>query len=211
MKIAVIGATGHAGSAIVNEALARGHEVTALVRNAAKAQQMFGETVTIVEKDAMTLVAADLQDFDYVVDGFATLDAAYRHLDLAARLVSELRGNTTTALFFILGASSLLENGKRVIDRVLAENAGAPWLATPEQQWHEYQYLQWIDNVNWTALSPQFTFEPGPKTRYQLGKDDLMTNAAGKSTVTTGNFAAATLDEMEHPTHLRQRFTVCDA
>lgn len=211
MKIAVIGATGHAGSAIVAEALARGHEVTALVRNAAKAQQMFGETVTIVEKDAMTLVAADLQGFDYVVDGFATRDAAYRHLDLATRLVSELRGNTTTTLFFILGASSLLENGKRVIDRVLAENAGAAWLATPEQQWHEYQYLQWIDNVNWTALSPQFTFEPGPKTHYQLGKDDLLTNAAGKSTVTTGNFAAATLDEIEHPTHLRQRFTVCDA
>ncbi|WP_175265057.1 NmrA family NAD(P)-binding protein [Lacticaseibacillus nasuensis] len=36
MKIAVIGATGRAGSAIVAEALARGHQVVAVVRNAKK-------------------------------------------------------------------------------------------------------------------------------------------------------------------------------
>lgn len=36
MKIAVIGAGGKAGSEIVKEALDRGHEVTAIVRSAAK-------------------------------------------------------------------------------------------------------------------------------------------------------------------------------
>ncbi len=36
MKIGIIGATGKAGSRILKEALDRGHEVTAIVRNAAK-------------------------------------------------------------------------------------------------------------------------------------------------------------------------------
>jgi hypothetical protein len=36
MKIAVIGATGFVGSAILQEALQRGHEVTAIVRHTEK-------------------------------------------------------------------------------------------------------------------------------------------------------------------------------
>lgn len=210
MKIGVIGATGHAGSAIVNEALSRGHQVTAIVRNAAKAEKMFGDKVTVIQKDAMAITKADLTPFDVVVDSFATRDAAYRHLDLATRLVSELRGDDHTRVFFILGASSLLDHGKRVIDQVLAANKGADWVQTPQQQWHEYQFLQWVDNVNWTAMSPQFEFKVGPRSAYQLGKDELLHNNEGKSTVTTGNFAAAMLDEIEHPNHIRSRFTVCD-
>ena len=38
MKIALIGATGFVGSAILQEALNRGHEVTAIVRNPEKLQ-----------------------------------------------------------------------------------------------------------------------------------------------------------------------------
>lgn len=41
MKIAVIGATGKAGQKIVEEALQRGHEVTAIVRSAAKVTALF--------------------------------------------------------------------------------------------------------------------------------------------------------------------------
>ncbi|MFD1433095.1 NAD(P)H-binding protein [Lacticaseibacillus yichunensis] len=212
MKIAVIGATGHAGSAIVQEAQSRGHQVTALVRNAAKAQEMFDERVTIVEKDALALTAADLTDYDAVVDAFATRAAAYQHVDLAARLVAALRGNTTTTLYFILGASSLKQaDGSYVIDEVLAKNAGADWVETPHQQFHEYQFLQWIDNVKWTAVSPQFSFVPGPKTKYRIGTDELMLDADGKSVVSTGNLASALLDEMEDPEFLHKRFTVVNA
>lgn len=37
-----------------------------------------------------------------------------------------------------------------------------------------------------------------------------MFNSEGQSTVTTGNLASAVLDEIEHPTHPRERFTVVD-
>ena len=36
MKIAIIGASGKAGSLILKEAVSRGHEVTAIVRDASK-------------------------------------------------------------------------------------------------------------------------------------------------------------------------------
>ena len=48
MKIGVIGATGKAGSFIIEEAKVRGHEVTAIVRNAAKVN---APDVKILEKE----------------------------------------------------------------------------------------------------------------------------------------------------------------
>ena len=44
MKIGIIGATGNAGSAIYQETVQRGHEVTAIVRNEAKSKEQVGET-----------------------------------------------------------------------------------------------------------------------------------------------------------------------
>ncbi|MFD1484883.1 NAD(P)H-binding protein [Lacticaseibacillus baoqingensis] len=209
MKIAVIGATGKTGRAVVELALAHQHTVTAMVRNAAKAEAAFGQRVAIVEKDALALTPEELKGYDAVVDAFASRQAAYQHLDLATRLIATFRGDEHTIVAFILGASSLREaDGSLVIDRVLAKNAGADWVETPKQQAYEYQYLQWVDNVRWTAISPQFEFVDGPAGNYRLGQDDLMTDPAGKSIVTTGNLAAALLAELEHPAHLRQRFTV---
>lgn len=39
MKIGIIGASGKAGNEILKEAKKRGHEVTAIVRNASKVQE----------------------------------------------------------------------------------------------------------------------------------------------------------------------------
>lgn len=67
MKIGIIGATGKAGSRILKEALDRGHEVTAIVRNAAKITE---ENIKVLEKDVFALTSNDLQAFDVVVNAF---------------------------------------------------------------------------------------------------------------------------------------------
>ena len=69
MKIAVIGATGKQGSMIAEEALNRGHDVTAIVRNAAKVSNA---ELKVLEKDVFSLTPEDLSDFDVVVDAFGT-------------------------------------------------------------------------------------------------------------------------------------------
>ncbi|GAK47030.1 FMN reductase [Secundilactobacillus oryzae JCM 18671] len=210
MEIGIIGATGNAGKAIFEEAVRRGHDVTAIVRDREKAVEVLGHEAKILEKDAFSLSQADLAGFDYVIDAFRS-PKAYEHLDLAAKLIRLFRGNKHTTLFFILGAASLKDpSGNRLLKAILANNANAPWIETPLQQVHEYDFLTWIDNVNWTAISPQGNFKVGPATEYVMGTDQLMQNTEGESVVTTGNVAVAIVDEIEHPKHLRQRFTVVD-
>ncbi|MFC6171105.1 NAD(P)H-binding protein [Loigolactobacillus jiayinensis] len=210
MKIGIIGATGRVGSAILNEAEARGHKVTALVRNADKAKEMFGTDAAIIEKDALALDATDLNQFDVVVDAFASPEA-YQHLDLATKLISLFRNNKQIRLMFIVGSSSLKKaDGTRMLDDVLKMFANEPWVATPIQQVHELEFLQWVDNVDWSAISPQVNFEPGKKTQYHVGTDEVMENKAGKQAVSFGNFAGALVDELEAPQHKQQRFTVVD-
>ena len=67
MKIGIIGASGKAGSRILKEALDRGHEVTAIVRNASKITE---DNVKVLENDVFNLTSNDLQAFDVVVNAF---------------------------------------------------------------------------------------------------------------------------------------------
>ena len=87
----------------------RGHEVTAIVRNHKKAEDLFGSEAAILAKDAFDLAKEDLVAFDAIVNAFATEPAkAYRHVDLAAELIALLRESDSPRLVFILGAGSLL-------------------------------------------------------------------------------------------------------
>lgn len=65
MKIAVICANGKAGRLIVQEALNRGLDVTAVVRG--ENRSAAGKAIM---KDLFDLTAADLRGFDAVVDVF---------------------------------------------------------------------------------------------------------------------------------------------
>ena len=88
MKIGIIGATGRTGSALVQEAQARGHEVTVIVRNRTKAEQQFSAATTILAKDVFALTWDDLKDLDVIINAFASRGDGYQHLDLAAKLVT---------------------------------------------------------------------------------------------------------------------------
>lgn len=211
MKIGIIGATGNVGQVVTREAMNRGHEVTALVRDGEKAKNLLGNDVTIVEKDAMTLTHDDLAGYDVVVDAFASTKP-YQHLDLAARLVSFFREDDSTRLAFVVGASILHnETGETLLADTLKKYAGQPWLGGMIQQDHEYDFIQWVEDVDWTVITPSTEFVDGPKTSYKLGSDEVITSADGKEEVSFANFAAALLDEIETPKHIRQQFAVVNA
>lgn len=212
MKIGVIGATGHAGSKLYEEAKARGHEVTAIVRNAQKAQDMLGADAQILESDAFALTKADLTAFDVVIDGFAVgrfSGLGYLHVDLAAKLIHELRGTDKPRIFFLLGASSLkTASGRFLIEDLRNSPNSDQWIDVPEQQYREYLFLQLITDVNWVAVSPAGNFIPGDKSAYIRGTDQLLADSNGESILTTGNYAVAILDEIENPQVKQGRFTV---
>jgi len=199
MKIAIIGATGMAGTALYKESLLRGHEVTAIVRHKDKAVSLLGDGVKVIDKDV-------------IINAFATDPAkAYLHLDLAAKLVNFFRETEKPRLFFILGAASLLdENNKLFLDTLKTLPDVAPWISIPVEAYKTLNFLRSIENVNWVGVSPSAEFVPGEATVPVLGKDHLLSSSKGKSVVTSGTMAVAILDEVENPQFIRTRFTVCN-
>lgn len=214
MKIMIIGATGMAGSALVAEALKRGHQVVALARSTEKLANLPQDAnLTTLTQDAFTLDREALQDVDVVVDAFAIAPAqAYRHVDLAAHLVSQLREQTTPRLVFILGAGSLLTGDDRhlFVDDLAQDPNAAAFINVPKAQLQELNFLRDVDNVDWVGVSPAATFQPGPAVPAILGQDDLLFNTENVSATNAGTMAVAILNEIEQPKHHQERFTVAN-
>ena len=200
-KIAIIGATGRAGSQLLEEALRRGHTVTAIARNTGAIAARPGLTV----KQADALDAAALQQAisgsDVVISAahFATLPAP--------AVIGPVKQAGVKRLLVVGGAGSLLlPDGGRVIDsqgfpaEYKAEaSAGAAFLDTLRQE----------KELDWTFLSPSAEFVETARTgTFRLGQDDLLVSSAGRSWISFGDFAIALIDEVETPKHSRQRFTV---
>lgn len=213
MKIGIIGAAGKAGSDVYKEAITRGHEVTAIVREEAKAKSLLGDKVTVLEKDAFDLTREDLNGFDVIVNAFATEPSkAYRHVGLAAKLVALFRETRSPRLIFILGAGSLKtgEDKHLFVEDIKAMPGSEAWVSIPENQLKELLFLKEVDNVNWVGVSPSAIFEPGEKKEVVLGRDELLVSADNSSHTTTGTMAVAILDEIDNPKHHQERFTVRD-
>lgn len=207
MKIGVIGATGKAGKLILQEALNRGHDVTAIVRNKAKLEN---KNIEVIEKDLFDLRKEDLQNFNVVVNAYgAPFDASAErlHVEAGRVLIDALKG-TNTRLIVVGGAGSLFldeTHTKRVVD-VLPEFV----LPTANGQFKNLQDLQATTDLNWTFLSPASFFDPeGKRTgNYRKGKDHVINNSQGESYISYADYAIALVDEIENPHHIKERFTV---
>ncbi|WP_375686924.1 NAD(P)-dependent oxidoreductase [Lentilactobacillus kefiri] len=213
LKVGIIGATGMAGSAITKEAINRGLNVTTFVRNEEKAKDMFADKASYMVKDVFDIQRPDIENLDVLVDAFATHDPgqAYKHVDLAARLIEFAKNAPAPQLFFILGAGSLeTPDVHHLLDKLEKMPNNESFIDVPRQQAKEYDLLKNTTGVNWVAVSPSSTFKPGDATEYTLGKDKLLTNAKGKSEITAGTMAKVILDEIEKPAHRNERFTAVD-
>ena len=92
MKIAVICANGRAGRRIVQEALSRGIDVTAVVRESNQT-----EAKQVLKKDLFDLTADDLKGFDAAIDAFGawTEDTLPQHSTSLKHLCDVLSGTET--------------------------------------------------------------------------------------------------------------------
>ncbi|MFJ6384323.1 NAD(P)-dependent oxidoreductase [Kitasatospora sp. NPDC092039] len=213
-RIAVIGANGTIGSAVVAEAVARGHEVTAVVRDPGNYR---GGAASVERADVL-----DPADVTRVAGGQDVLVSAVGggdgpgHLALiepAARsLVEGLRalGDAAPRLVAVGGAGSLeTAPGVRVWD--------TPGLPEPVRQiMHAHgealDYYRTVSDLRWTVLSPAAEIGPGERTgRYRTGLEQLLTDAEGRSRITVPDYAVALVDEIEQPEHIGERFTCCSA
>ena len=212
MQIGIIGATGTAGSAVTAEALRRGHEVTALVRDADRARDLGDVEAHVV--DALTMTSDDIVGLDVVVNAFGVApQQVAQHLEVTENLITLARelGPNSPRLVFILGAGSLTHRGGLFLEEIRKVPGSEHWIAIPENQLAQLEYLRGVDDVSWTGVSPQAQFAPGEATAPKLGVDEILLAADGDSHTSTGTMAVAILDEIESPAHCGMRFTVSDA
>lgn len=214
MRIAIIGASGMAGRDLYAEATKRGHEATAIVRDADRAAEVLGADATVLLRDAFGLTSTDLAGFDVVVNAFAIApERATRHVELARHLVETARVmNPAPRLAFVLGAGSLTtgDDGHLHVEDIRAVPGSEAWVAIPEQQLRELEYLRTVEDVDWVGASPSSTFSAGPAAQPVIGGDTLLFASDGESHTTSGTYAVGLLDELEQPAHSRTRFTIGD-
>jgi putative NADH-flavin reductase len=199
-RVALIGASGNAGSRILKELSDRGHQVSAIARNTDNIPRLAG--VTAVRGDAQDVegLAALLRGHDVVVSSvhFTASDPA--------RLIMAVRRSGVRRYLVVGGAGSLLvAPGKRLVDQPEFPAqyrgealAGAAFL----------DLLRTVEDLEWTFVSPSALFVPGERTgTFRLGEDQLLVGPDG-SRISFEDFAIAMTDEIEKPAHIRRRFTV---
>jgi uncharacterized protein len=210
MKIALIGASGFIGSGLREEALARGHAVTALVSNPAKLAAAPGLAVRGVDVNDTAALAAVLAGHDLVISAFsghaqADVRAAYGRGFQS--IVQAVKQAGVRRLLVVGGAGSLeIAPGQQLLD---SPGFPAEYRGSAEGARDALGWLRNEPALDWTVLSPSMAIVPGPRTgRFRLGRDQVLFAEDGKSEISVADYAIAMLDEAETPQHPRQRFTV---
>jgi putative NADH-flavin reductase len=201
MKIALIGATGHVGAKILDEALARGHLVTGIARHAGKLNGRIGVTAKEVELADERGLADAVRGNQAIVVSVRHQRNDVRHAFCAAKLARIRR------VLVVGGAASLeVAPGVPLIDtpglspeaKVEELPAAVALVRTREQK-----------DLEWTFVSPPLRLVPGERTgRFRVGGDQLLRDDVGDSRISEEDLAVAIIDELENPQHVRERFTV---
>ena len=201
MKIAVIGASGNAGSRITAELARRGHSVTAIARHPEK----------IAAQANVTATRGDVMDQAGLARLLAGHDVAISSVHFLASDPAKLIGaakESKVGRYLVVGGAGSLEVAPGVR---LVTTPGFPvaYKAEAEKGAAFLDLLRAETELNWTFLSPSALFTAGERTgKFRLGNDQLLTSADGKSSISFEDFAVALADEIERPAHIRQRFTV---
>jgi len=212
MNIALIGATGFVGSAVLNEALNRGYEVTAIARNTSK---------ITVKSERLTLLTADVYDteglakvlkgHDAIVNTFNagwTNPNLYDDFIKGSESIQEaVKLSGVKRLLVVGGAGSLeIAPGVQLVD---SPQFAAEW-KTGESAARDYlNIIKKENDLEWTFLSPAIHLHPGIRTgAFRLGTDQPVFDAENKSEITVEDMAVAIIDELEQNQFIRRRFTL---
>ncbi|MER0123136.1 NAD(P)-dependent oxidoreductase [Streptococcus sp. ZJ93] len=206
MKLAVIGANGQAGQAIVAEAVARGHEVTAIVRSSNQSQAQ-----GVLQKDLFALESEDLRGFDAVMSAFGafTPETFPQHTTSLEHLTAILAGSGTR-LLVVGGAGSLYLDDSLTTQLYQTPDFPGDFFPLAEAMSKGLAALRKVSGVNWTYISPAADFEVDyPKTgEYLLAGEIFTVNQAGESKVSYADYAIAMVDEIENGNHPNKRISV---
>jgi hypothetical protein len=199
MKVAVLGASGRAGSEITAEISRRGHEVIAIAR----------KPEAIAAAPGVTAVAGDATNPDALAGLITGADAVISalHFDVTAQtLLSAVKAAGVSRLLITGGAASLeVAPGKILFDAMDLPEEWKPAILGGITFLKE---IRKETEVDWTFFSPAAFIEEGPRTgTFRLGTDQLVVDEKGESRISFADYAIAMVDELEQHRHPRARFT----
>ncbi|QMV62489.1 NAD(P)-dependent oxidoreductase [Pseudomonas berkeleyensis] len=211
MKIALIGATGYVGAPLLQEALNRGHQVTALVRHPQKL--IAHPQLTAVQADVHDSVALaeQLRGHDVVISafnpGWGIADIREQFIAGSRAIIAASKLAGVKRLLVVGGAGSLyVAPGVQLID---TPDFPAEYKEGAEGARQALEILRGEQELEWTFLSPAALLVPGPRTgKFRLGQDELLMNGDEPGSISVADLAVALIDEAEQPQHIRQRFTL---
>lgn len=218
MKVALLAATGRAGSAVLAELVNRGHEVIAVARNLDKLPNDLPASVTPVKDDLddADRLAGVIAGADAVVSAFGPSSTDERYttdqeftdqlVGVTERAIAAVRQSGAARLIVVGGAGSLFFSpGVTVLDSGYWPQ---PYVPIAKSHVKAFAALKASD-INWTYFSPPMSITPGERTgKFKLGGDDIVKDADGKNHISFEDYAVALVDELEKPAHERARFTI---
>jgi putative NADH-flavin reductase len=214
MKVALIGASGFVGSHMLQELLNRGHQVTAIVRQPEKVTIQHPNLVVkkgdvYNENEVTELVKGQ----DAVISAFNsgwTNPNIYEDFLAGSKAIQQgVKAAGVKRLIVIGGAGSLeVAPGVQLLD--------TPQFPAEYKQGASgaRDYLNIIKqekNLEWTFISPAIEMHQGTagvrRGSYRTALDNPVFDENGRSILSVEDLAVVTVDELEHPKHIRRRFT----
>ena len=212
-KIVIIGATGYVGSAILKEALGRGHQVKAIVRDPSKLTlihphlKVVGGSVTDTD-----FLSRELAKSDAVISafnpGWSNPNIYEETLEGYGSILCAVRNSGVHRFLMVGGAGSLLvAPGRQLMDEPDVPKKLLPGIRGMAKVYTDLLLPE--KSVDWVFLSPAANMAPGERTgKFRLGKDELIVDERGDSNISVEDFAVAMIDELEQEKHHQERFTL---
>jgi putative NADH-flavin reductase len=202
MRVVVIGATGAIGRAVVEEAVAVGHDVVAFARDPAKLASL-GRAITPAAGDALDSGALEraIAGADAVINALGPTgrgrDEVRKAETIAHDLVAAMRGAGVRRLVSVSGAAVTVHGERKPFSGRIASalvRLAVPNVVAAKQR--EYEILSESD-LDWTAVRPPRVVD-GPAT----GKTRAGDRLAGR-TIAPGDLARFMVAQVADTTYLR--------
>lgn len=209
MKIAVIGAFGKTGQAVIKEAQQRGHSIVGIAHKNHEEIDLGVEKLII--KDIMDLTKNDLKGVDAVVDAISawTPETFYVHTDGISHLAKILK-DTDIRYLKVGGAGTLFINSEHT--KMLKDRPNYPkdWMPLADALVASLDRLRSYSNIRWTYVTPAFNYDPeGIRTGdYQIDSEEYLATDDSKHYISYADYAVGMIDIIEKGTYIRQRITL---
>jgi putative NADH-flavin reductase len=215
MKIALIGATGFVGKAVLEELLQRDHKVTALMRDPSKLARQPGLTTVMANAYEAESIETATLGHDAVVSafnpGWNESELYDKFLRGSAAIERGVTASGVKRLLVVGGAGSLfVAPGVQLVDTPeFPSHVPANIVPGARAARDALTALRGNSTLDWTFLSPPALLAPGERTgTYRLGGEELLMAGDRPAGISVADLAVAIVDEIERPRHVRARFTV---